>query len=557
VTIIKKTLQHLTLRKLKIRTRMSLVLGLMALLQTGLLGIFALNYLDNSLEEQMGQQAVHVAKTIAVIPQIISAVEQRDSDFLQPTSLQLADTIDARFVVIGDINSIRLAHPNYERVGQPMYDDDGDYNEPALLEGRPYVQKAIGSLGASIRGKSPIFDSTGETVIGVVSVGFLLDNVDSIIARYRTTLTVAILSAFLLSVLTAIWFANHFKKAIFGLEPEQIGLLFEERNATLESIREGIIAINSQGLITTFNRAALHTLELTDKTPLLGKPIQTILPGSQLLEVLANGEPQFDQEFWVGETCLIANRIPVCQNDQIIGVVSSFRRKDELDMVSRKLTRIQQYADSLRSQTHEYSNKLHTIAGLIQIGANNEALNLIGQETENHQTLIHLLVEAVPDPVLAGCLLGKYNRARELGLHLKVDTESRMTDLPERLPRDQLVSIIGNLLDNAFDATLAHTGAGGEVFLTMTDLGNDLIFEIEDQGAGIPLDEQARIFEKGVSSKHEPGHGIGLHLVETLLHRLAGTVTIDPTERGGSRFTVYIPKINPNHTPKSTKGNPA
>lgn len=548
---------RLTLRNLKLRTRMALILGLMALLQTGLLGIFALNYLDNSLEEQVGQKAVHVAKTIAAIPQIIEAVETRDSTFLQPTSIQLANTIEARFVVIGDRNSIRLAHPNFERVGQPMYDDDGDYNEPALLEGRPYVQKAIGSLGASIRGKAPIFDQAGENVIGVVSVGFLLDSVDSIIARYRTTLTIAIISAFLLSVLIAIWFANHFKKAIFGLEPEQIGLLFEERNATLESIREGIIAINSDGLITTFNRAALNTLELSANIPLLGQPIQQVLPGSQLLEVLADGEPQYDQEFWINDMCLIANRIPVRHNNRIIGVVASFRRKDELDMVSRKLTRIQQYADSLRSQTHEYSNKLHTIAGLIQIGANNEALNLIGQETENHQTLIHLLVEAVPDPVLAGCLLGKYNRARELGLTLRVDTESHMSDLPERLPRDQLVSIIGNLLDNAFDATWAHTGAGGEVFLTMTDLGNDLIFEIEDQGAGIPVDEQERIFEKGVSSKHEPGHGIGLHLVGTLLHRLGGTVTIDPAESGGSRFTVYIPKINPNHIPQPTKGSPA
>ena len=147
------------------------------------------------------------------------------------------------------------------------------------------------------------------------------------------------------------------------------------------------------------------------------------------------------------------------------------------------------------------SNKLHTIAGLIQIGAAKEALALIGQETENHQALIDLLVAAIPDPVLAGCLLGKYNRARELGLRLIIDSESHMTDIPAHIPRELLVSVIGNLLDNAFEATLSHTGAGGEVSLTMTDLGNDLIFEIEDQGAGIPLEEQARIFERGVSTK--------------------------------------------------------
>ncbi|WP_409419654.1 ATP-binding protein [Marinomonas sp. RS-M-Aa-14] len=545
------------LRNLKLKTRMTLVLGLMALLQTGFLGVFALNHLNESLEEQVAERALQVAKTIAVMPEIIAAVKASDTSFLQPLSLHLADTTHARFVVIGDKNGLRLSHPTPERIGKPMNDDDedgmgGEYNNPALLDGKAYVQKATGSLGVSIRGKTPIIDQDGD-IVGIVSVGFILDTVESILARYRTTLLIAILSAFVLSVLIALWFARHFKKAIFGLEPEQIGLLFEERNATLESIREGIIAINAEGIITTFNRAALNTLNLSNKDGLLGQPIQQVLPDSQMISVLENGQPQFDQEVWLGEACFITNRLPVRQDDRIIGVVSSFRPKDELDMVSRKLTRIRQYADSLRSQTHEYSNKLHTIAGLIQIGAAKEALALIGQETENHQALIDLLVVAIPDPVLAGCLLGKYNRARELGLRLIIDSESHMTDIPANIPRELLVSVIGNLLDNAFEATLSHTGAGGEVSLTMTDLGNDLIFEIEDQGAGIPLEEQARIFERGVSTKGEPNRGIGLHLVNQLLTRMGATIIIEPADLCGSRFTVYIPKKKLSIDPKSTQ----
>ncbi len=132
-----------------------------------------------------------------------------------------------------------------------------------------------------------------------------------------------------------------------------------------------------------------------------------------------------------------------------------------------------------------------------------------------------------------------------MGLVLTIDPDSHMTDIPKHIAREQLVSIIGNLLDNAFEATLAHKGAGGEVGLTMTDLGNDLIFEIEDQGAGIPLEEQGRIFKRGVSTKDEPGHGIGLHLVNQLLGRIGATVTIESGDNGGSRFTVYIPKNKP------------
>lgn len=377
-------------------------------------------------------------------------------------------------------------------------------------------------------------------MIGIISVGILLDRVEEIINEYRSTLYLVIGASFTLSVLTALWFAGHFKKAIFGLEPEQIGQLFQERNATLETVREGIISINREGHITTFNKAAVEMLGLSTDQPLSGRPIRDVLPNSKMMEILESGKPQYDRDVVLRGKRLIVNRLPLLQDDVVTGVVSSFRLKDELELVSRKLTQIQQYADSLRAQSHEYSNKLHTIAGLIQLGANNEALALIGQETRGHQELIQLLVEAVPDPVLSGALLGKYNRARELGLELVIDPESRMTDLPETLPREQLVSIVGNLLDNAMEATVSHQGQ--KVVLSMSDYGDDLIFEIEDEGGGISPKLAGRIFERGVTTKPGEGRGIGLHLVKRLVSRLGGTITQEPGDANGSRFTVYLPK---------------
>lgn len=532
----------LSLRKLKLNTRMILILGIMALLQTGFIGFFALHYLSQSLEEQIGQRAIHVAKTVASLPHIITAIEQRDTAFLQPISTAIADKTQALFVVIGDQHGIRLAHPTTAKVGLPMQDDEGDDNSPALIYGRDYVSKALGSLGWSMRGKAPVYNASGEQVIGVVSVGYQLDQVESIIVRYQATLSIVIAAAFFLSVLTAIWFARHFKKAIFGLEPEQIGCMFEELNATLESVREGIIAINRDGEITTFNHTAVETLELSPDIKLTGRPIYEVLPDSRMSDILKTGIPQFDQEIWLNNRNLIVNRIPIKQEGEVVGVVSSFRRKDELDLVSQKLTRIMQYADSLHSQAHEYSNKLHTIAGLIQIGATDKALSIIGHETQGHQALIQLLLNAVPDPVVAGCLLGKYNRAKELGLELEIDTESRMSEIPNYLPIEQLVSVMGNLIDNALEATLNEKGKGGVVKLSMTDLGNDLIFEVEDQGAGIQTLDYEAIFEKGVSTKPDSGHGIGLYLVKRLIDSWNGNILFEPVEPNGSRFTIYIPK---------------
>ncbi|GAB6261227.1 sensor histidine kinase [Photobacterium sp. CCB-ST2H9] len=532
----------LSLRHFRLKTRMVLILGFIAILQTGALGQFTIRYLDSVLHEQIGQQAMRVAQTIAASPDVIRAVSEKNTVFLQPLSIRMAQAAQARFVVIGDEKGIRLAHLNPQRLGKSMSDDDTDDNSQALIHGKSYIALDQGSIGWSIRGKAPIFSADGSQIIGIVSVGYLLTEVDRIVSRHQLSMIVAITLAFLFSVLMALWFANHFRKAIFNLEPEQIGRMFQERNATLETVREGIVAINQHGIITTFNHAAIKTLQLPEDEVYIGRHITDVLPDNGMLDVLKSGEHHFDKEIWLHDHNLIANRFPLIQNGEVTGVVSSFRLKNEVDLVSRKLTRIQQYAESLRSQSHEYNNKLHTIAGLIQIGAVGQALTLIGQETSSHQSFIQTIMRATSDSILAGCLLGKYNRARELNLELQIDENSQMSDIPPALPREQLVSILGNLIDNALEATLHHQGAGGIVILSMSDLGKELIFEVDDQGPGVPAGDEDKIFTRGYTTKNQEGHGIGLHLVKQLTEHLGGLITVEPAEPSGSRFTVYIPK---------------
>ncbi len=521
---------------------MILTLGFVSAAQTILIGVFAGYYLSDSLYDEIGQRALMVSKTVAAVPSVIEGVRQRDIGELNRLASRLTLTNEALFIVIGDHHGIRLAHPSADRIGHSMADDDGDQGRRALADGEAYIARAEGSLGESMRGKAPVIEPDTGQIIGIVSVGYGVDQVDAIIKRYSFVLYSVIGLTLLISILIAMVIAGRFKRAIFGLEPEEIARLFQERDATLQSVREGIIAINRDGVITTFNRTALETLGIDPDTPLSGRPILEVLPESDLLSVLESGVPDFDREVWLQNRQMIVNRLPVRQGTEIIGVVASFRLRDEVDQVSRQLTRIQQYADTLRSQTHEYSNKLHTIAGLIQIEAYEEALNLIGSEVSDHQALIHLLLDAVPDPVIAGCLLGKYNRAREMGLRLHIDSESRMRDIPPDLPRDQLVSVLGNLIDNALEATRQQTGAGGIIQLSMTDLGHELIFEVQDQGPGIPEAARQKIFEKGVSTKQGTEHGYGLHLVRQFLNRWGGAITVDDLPGEGARFTLYLPK---------------
>ncbi|MBL1271155.1 MAG: sensor histidine kinase [Oceanospirillales bacterium] len=530
-------------RRTKLKTRMILTLGLVSALQAAFIGVFAGYYLSESLYSEIGQRALMVAKTVAASPAVIQGIQERDIDALNALTRKMATTNEALFIVIGDHDAIRLAHPSSDRIGYSMADDDGDYGRRALVEGEGYVARALGNLGESMRGKAPVFEPDSGNIIGIVSVGYSLRQVEATVQRYNFVLYGVLGVVLLVSILAAVVIASRFKRAIFGLEPEEIASLFQERDATLQSVREGIIAINRDGIITTVNRAALTTLGLNTDTPVAGRPILEVLPESDLMSVMSSGIPDFDREVWLRNRQMVVNRLPMRQGDDIIGVVASFRLRNELDQVSQQLTRIQQYADTLRSQTHEYSNKLHTIAGLIQLGAYNDALKLIGSEVSSHQALIHLLLEAVPDPIIAGCLLGKHNRAREMGLQLEIDPGSQMADLPDNLPREQLVSVLGNLIDNALEATRRHTGANGRVQLSMTDLGQELIFEVEDQGPGIAPEVQDRIFEKGVTSKPGNEHGFGLHLVRQFLDTWGGSITVENLgDAGGSRFTLYLPK---------------
>ncbi|SHO54758.1 ATP-binding protein [Vibrio quintilis] len=542
-SVLRTLSRHFSLRQLRFKTRMIMILGAITLIQTVGLGYFALHYLDQALNEQMGRQAVQLAQTIAHMPLIREAISHGEPDQLQPFSLELARVAKVSFVVIGDQHGIRLAHPNAAKVGHPMWDDDGETDDQVLQQGQPSVSRVEGSLGLSMRGKAPVKNEHGQ-VTGIISVGYLLDTVHQTIQTYQRSMFVAIGLFFMFSVLTALGFSHHFKKAIFHLEPEQIGRMFHEQKIILETMREGIVAINQHGEVSLINSAALRALQLDDSVSYQGRHILDVIPHSEMLDVLQSGEPHYDEEIWLADHHLIVNRIPLRQNGQVMGVVSSFRLKNEVDLVGRKLTRIRQYAETLRSQSHEYNNKLNTIAGLIQIQSYDKALALIGHETQLHQSFIHQVMALTDDKMLAGCLLGKFNRARELGLRLVIDPDSQCHDIPAAISRGQLISIVSNLIDNAFEATFHHRGERGEVRISMTDLGHELILEVEDEGPGISEMQQQRIFDHGYTTKNQPGHGIGLHLVKTLVTRFQGLITIESPVAGaqGSRFTVYLPK---------------
>jgi len=489
------------------------------------------------LEEYIGRNALNVSKTVSLTTVVHEGLKNKNSTQIQLYAESVRKATGARFVVVGDHEGRRYSHPVPERIGKLMVGGD---NPRALERGEAYVSKAVGTLGPSMRGKVPIFANSGK-VIGVVSVGYLQETVESVTEGYLQRVLLWVFGLFLFGGIGTWLIARNVKQSIFGLEPVEIARLFRERNAILDSIREGVVAINDKGQVTMLDHEAAKILKIPPESG-IGTSIESILPQTRMLEVLKSGEEQFDQEMIIGGIEVIVNRVPIWQNDRVAGVVSSFRRKDEIDRMAQELTQIQEYSEVLRTQTHEYSNKLHTLAGLIQLGSHQEALDLIGRETSGYQELLGTLAETVPEPLLSAIILGKYNRAQELRVIFQLDPESRMIDIPKNINREKIVTILGNLLENALEAAQENTSGKRMVQLSMTDFGNDLIFEVEDSGSGIEDESVDLSLQHGFTTKSGTGRGIGLSLVHENLKYLGGHLTVVRSSLGGMRFTIYIPK---------------
>lgn len=530
---VRKLLSNLTLK-----TRMIVYVVVLVFFQLIVLGSLSSSMLADVQLNQLSKRALSLANSIALSPEIqrLIAINDPDKD-IQKFAERVRLKTEAEFIVIGDKDGRRFSHPNPELIGQLMVGGD---NTRALLYKEEYISRAIGTLGPSLRAKVPVIQD--GIVIGVVSIGFLERTITSKQYSLVSKVLLVLLLLLTVGVISAAVLARSFKKAIFDLEPSEIGRLFSERNIIIESVREGIIATDKKDQITLMNKNAFSILGVDNKKSFIGSSLSELISNASFQKIIKTGKSILDSEVKLNNKIILCNSIPLLQKNKVVGVVTSFRLKDEIDSLGKELCQLKDYSELMRAQTHEYSNKLHTISGLIQLGANEEAIELIGQETSGYQELMQLLIRAVPDPIIAGCILGKYNRAKELGIELTIDNDSSFTDVPLFIDRQQIVSIIGNLLDNAFDALLKNKVVNKRVNLSLVDLGNDLIIEVEDEGNGVKPELQNAIFEKGFSTNEGQGRGMGLNIVKKSVHKLNGQITLSTSSLGGALFTVYLPK---------------
>jgi sensor histidine kinase regulating citrate/malate metabolism len=515
---------------------MLLTVGMVCLVLT-MAGVLVINHIYREIEADIGNKALAIGRSIAEMPEVKkNIIEANPSEVLQPIAEKIRIATGAAFIVISNMDQIRLSHPILENLGTPL---TNLYRDP-VLSGQEYIYVAKGSLPPSLRANVPIFAIGENQQIGFVSVGFYVDDIYNSVLQGAKNVLYALLVALVLSIIGSVLVAKNIKKAIFGLEPYEIATMFREHEATLAAIREGVVAVDVHGKVRVINNEAAAVI---GKKPeeIHGQPITKFITQLRLDFVIGSGTALYDHEQRVNDIIILANIVPTIVDDHVVGAVITFRDRTEISRLAEEMTGVHRFVDLLRAQTHEFKNKLHAVAGLIQLGSYEQAVDLIIESYANHQGEFEKLRYTIKDAVTFGLLVGKMSRARELGIEFVIESETAMQSLPGQLTSGDMVIILGNLIENATEAVAATQSKKISLSITQEKTGVQII--VQNSGPWINESLGDSIYARGISGKGAY-RGYGLALVSEKIKVNNGAISHTNLPEGGVEFKVWIPYSN-------------
>jgi sensor histidine kinase regulating citrate/malate metabolism len=478
-------------------------------------------------------RAVAVAEAVADSPTVRNAVSAPDPSAtapatLQPYAEQVRVDTDTDFVVVMSLDRIRYTHPNPDNIGKPFIGNLG-----GAPEGKVFTEEASGTLGPSVRAVVPVRD--GDEVVALVSVGITVSDIDRELRRDVLVILLCALAVLAAGLLGAALVSRRLRRMTHGMGEREIARMYEYYSAVLHAVREGLLLLDPDGRVELVNDEARRLLDLPEDV--IGRQVSDLGLAPGLVAAALGRTAESDDLYLAGDRMLVVSTAPALWEGREVGSVVSLRDHTELRSVTGELDLVRRLTESLRSQNHESANRLHTVVSLIEMGRPEDAIDFATEELHVAQLLADRVVGAVDDPVVAALLLGKSAEAAERGIDLAVTGNVADSD---GLPRRDLVTVLGNLVDNAFDAVADATERRVTVHLERDD--GLLTIVVDDSGTGLDDEAAARVLERGWTTKAASGagRGLGLALVVQVARRHGGDVTVGRSPLGGARFTVVM-----------------
>lgn len=533
-------------RRLKLSTIITMLVCLVVLVSLIFTDILITTTFNDKVEGNLEERATILSKIVAKSPLVKAGLQnEEDVDTIQKYATEIQEASNVLFVVVMDMNGIRKSHPNADLIGKKFVGGD---EKAVLEEGKQYVSISEGTLGKSLRAFSPVYDDNNKQ-IGAVAVGISFQKVDEALQQVRRNIIVGTIIGILVGISGAYVVARYIKGTLFGLEPLAIAKILEERNAMLQSVHEGVVAVDHDSMITLVNKSALRIFKKAGlSVNPIGMKIDDYIATFCLKQVLETGQPELDEEHSINGVSILVNKVPLVVNKQVVGAIATFRDKTEMNQLAEQLTGVKTYAEALRAQSHEFMNKLHVILGMVRLGMYEQLTTFINTLVDHRNNEVGNVTKNIKDPALAGFIMGKHSYAREANVNLSVEIKTVIPEPKNLDTTHEIITILGNLIDNAIEAMVDSSIKDLKVNLDYFQ--KQLEINVSDTGPGIPKQVIDNIFEKGFSTKGQ-NRGYGLYLVHQSIKKLGGEINIQSNFKSGTRIMIVLPF----ETQKGDEGN--
>ena len=485
----------------------------------------------------------NISQTIAASPLLDDITNGENSQYLTEYFDSLQKSLgDIDVISIVSAENMRLYHSNHSLIGT-VYDG----TIPTFEDTDFYTEDNSGPSGKQRRAYAAIYDEDGNYVGFVISV-MLQETIKK--ETLPTVLIFALITvvAVLMEVIISAELSENIKKKLHGYEPDVFSAMYQVRDNILESLAEGVIAIDKERTVQFINSSAIKMLgckESSAEQGIVGKPLEAVCDPTVFESTLLVGEKEFGaHDARLQNTNLIIDRIPITKDGEIIGAVGILHNREEYIKLMEDLAGTRYLVDSMRANNHDFTNKLHVILGLLQMEMYDEAASYIENITIVQRETISKIMSAVKEPAVAALLIGKTARASELNVKFILQEGSIFSKSDYPIPTETLVTIIGNLIDNAFDAmNEANTvlEKPKELLFGIYSKPNALLITANDTGVGIKEENKEQVFENGYSTKGK-GRGTGLYQVKRLVENLGGEILLDSQYGTGTSVTVTFDK---------------
>lgn len=502
---------------------------------------FAGSFINVQFEiERRDQNLQNVAEAIAKSPLVVEAeYSNMDSYPLLKEYLDsLCDTLkDIDVISVVTKESTRLYHSNEELIGTVYDGTIPDFKEKSRDY---YTTTDNGPSGTQRRAYAAIYDEEGNYA-GFVMAIMLMKNIKNETIQIILTFILITIIAILIELLISAELSDKIKKSLLGYEPDVFTSMFRMRDNILESLDEGIVAVDKAGKVQFINKSAVEMLTTDGKEEaFIGKYVSNLSNTIPALNPLCASETS--RSVSSAYDNILIDTIPIKENDSVTGTVGILHDRKEYTKLMEDLTGTRYLVDSMRANNHDFTNKLHVILGLIQMEMYDEATSYIQNITMVQRETISKVMNCINEPAIAALLIGKIARASELNVKFVLREGCYYSSADISLPAEVLVTVIGNLIENAFESMNDMNYDGQkELLFGMYSKPGALLITADDTGSGISDSNIGRIFENGFSTKGS-GRGTGLYQVKNLIEAAGGKINVESQEGIGTSFTVSFKK---------------